>query len=242
MTRTVGIASIALAGLVMAMGCVANRDDAPLIILFNQAPADGCTTSPSKTALARGSGFIDANAPLGYLFTPVVQNTASTRNGSVDDATRFALIEGANIRVEASGPNSDAFLGNLAASNLLEFSQRFSFTVFPDDGLASLGFEILPPQFLASLRSDLGAGEVAEFDVRIELFGRMGGGVMQSNEFIYPVSVCNGCLVNNLGPCDAGLMVTRTGGTCQPLQDGGIVDCCTAAAGGLVCPAQVVMP
>jgi hypothetical protein len=59
---------------------------------------------------------------------------------------------------------------------------------------------------------------------------------MTSDPFNYPLQVCNGWLVGNLGPCPFKNVV-NTGNACNPAQDD-IVDCCTDN-GALICPATV---
>ena len=67
--------------------------------------------------------------------------------------------------------------------------------------------------------------------------GDINGSTITSAPYLYPITVCNDCVVSNLGACPlpSGVDV-RTGNGCNPFQDG-VVDCCTDADNRLVCPA-----
>ncbi|MEM9490247.1 MAG: hypothetical protein AAGC55_13960, partial [Myxococcota bacterium] len=70
-----------------------------MIILFNQAPAEGCTVAAALNADAQGAGLIDTSATFGYFFTPLIQNVAQSISTDADDvAARRAILNGANIR------------------------------------------------------------------------------------------------------------------------------------------------
>ncbi len=237
MRRLFGLTPILLSSALLAIpsGCAPDDDDSSLIMLHNLAPDEGCTTSPNLSETALGSGVIDVNATQGYFFTPLVQNTASTLEGAILVSQRLALVEGVNVKVTfPQGALSDGTISSLNDSNLLEFSQRFSVTVQPDDGLLALSFFALPVQLLAALRGQTGVG--LDANVEVQLFGTMGGSDIESQEFNYPVFICEGCLANYVGTCETAPANPRTGGNCQVLQDG-IVDCCgPSPAGPLTCP------
>lgn len=245
MFRRVGPILIALAT-IAATGCT--DDDASLIILHNQAPRPECDTSPSLTDDVRSSGVIDTSASVGYIFTPLIQNTATSMMGSSNTSQRNAIVEGANISLGLQpGVLSDSAVASLQESNLLNFSQAFRFTVFPDNSLFAASFVILPTALLDQLAPSLSGIGGINVTATIELFGKIGGGDLRSQEFAYPMFVCNGCLVNDLGPCDAVPQgtVVNTGGECQalqdPVKDPFTADCCTRD-GALTCPAVPLGP
>jgi hypothetical protein len=70
------------------------------------------------------------------------------------------------------------------------------------------------------------------------------GDEIEASPFQFPLTVCNDCVVNDLGLCSlvaAGTAV-RQGNACNPFQDGAI-DCCEDdTSGALVCPAAVQGP
>ncbi len=75
------------------------------------------------------------------------------------------------------------------------------------------------------------------------MFGDLDGSDVESDPFIYPVEVCNGCMLIDNGDC-AGLgddfEGAQGGNPCNPLQDVP-VDCCTSG-GDAGLPGTVVPP
>lgn len=222
-------------------GCVNDQSDSPVLILYNKAPGDMCTITGADTGVGIARGFIDAQSWGGYIFTPIVKNFAATTS-AVSMEQRLAFLQGADVRLTLdenvfSAADRSAF----ESAGLTSFSMGFSGVVDPDGGTASLAFEIIPAELLAEMRTILAVGsQRTGVQASIDLFGTMAGGEFQSQTFQYWVDVCNGCTMNNLGSCaDLNGTVYNQGGTCNPLQDTSIVDCCTDDAGGTICPAVV---
>ena len=63
------------------------------------------------------------------------------------------------------------------------------------------------------------------------------GSKMTSDPFSYPVSVCAGCLVENVASCPLATAPANRGNPCNPAQDDPI-DCCLDS-GTLICPPTV---
>ena len=235
------IISAALAsalGFMGAPGCTS--EDATVVILQNQAPTMGCMVSSSSSDAYVPRGFIDAQANAGYFFTPLLRNFA-TSTSTAGEGRRIAFLEGAEIRLDfPAGLLSDAELSDLSSRNLVEFSQPFSAAVSPNGGLTSVVFELIPVPVLQALRGPLPEdGTLASIQATVQVFGKLGGSSITTQEFVYWVDVCDGCAKNQLGDCalvDPSADI-RTGGVCNLLQDG-FVDCCTQA-GEEVCPAAV---
>jgi hypothetical protein len=55
---------------------------------------------------------------------------------------------------------------------------------------------------------------------------------VESEEFVYPIKVCDGCLGRNIGPCPRAPV--NKGNPCNAAQDA-LVDCCQQGA-ELRCP------
>ncbi|MEM9492074.1 MAG: hypothetical protein AAGC55_23205, partial [Myxococcota bacterium] len=111
-------------------------------------------------------------------------------------------------------------LGTLRNSRLIDFSQAFSGTIFPDGGLLALSFFALPQQLLTEIGGKLPVGGITTVTISVELIGTLGDRDLQSQEFVYPIDVCNGCLVGN-----------ALVGACQDLQDPRFAPMTAAAAG-----------
>ena len=208
----------------LATGCVAGNEDSPVAILYNQQPGADCTISSSETGAAIIRGTIDTTSPAGYLLTPVVKNFAETSD-FINVGQRIAYLEGAVIRVNQGG------------SSLADFTTTFGAVVEPDGGSTGLLFELVPQQIIEGLRGSLGPDQRTTLNTTTELFGSLGGSSLETKQFSYTIDVCNGCLINDVGPCSTfSGEVNNEGGKCNPLQDTSLVDCCTEG-GALVCPA-----
>ncbi|MCG8421130.1 MAG: hypothetical protein MJE77_24685 [Proteobacteria bacterium] len=215
MCRTIRLFNILFISALLAVLVGCTSDGSSVIIWYNQAPLvtgdTSCMTEPNFMHPGLSRGRIDTNADSGYLFTPLVQNIASTDGDPLGQGQRRAEIQGANMRLEfADGLFSADDLTSLQERNLVNFSQPFSFSVGPDGGLASLKFTIVPRALLAEMQAKLGAGERTNMNAEIQLFGVLAGGSFESPKFVYPLEVCDGCLIDALGLC---------AGACQTLQD-----------------------
>ena len=216
-----------------ALGCTSDAGTT-LLVTKNTVPGNNCVIEVStSTFIARGR--IDVNAESGYLFTPEVQNIATSAMG---DPERIVIVEGANVDLEFSGSLSAADFD----AGLVSFSVGFAGPVEPNGGTSTFAFDIIPYQLLVDLRDELGAGNRTLVTAKVSVFGTLEGGDVESNTFSYPVDVCNGCLKSVVGECAAlptGFQA-QTGGICQPLQDG-FLECCTNN-GVEICPAIALEP
>ncbi len=217
-------------------GCVDAGET--LRILRNQEPGASCVVPTDEGAAFLSSGLIDVTADSGYLFTPLVESRA------VGDAEtdRRVFLEGAVVRLRfAEDFFDDATLTRLEDDGLSYFTQPFSGSI-ASNGSAALKFEIIPKAVLEEMQSGLAAGEVTRVTAEIEMRGTIDGDDVTSPAYNYPVEVCNGCLNRTIGSCDTiDEEDVQTGGVCQEKQDG-VIDCCTAGDGSLVCPAVASVP
>ena len=235
------LAWMSVALLVLGVGCAPADADGSIQIVTNQATVEMCPpapTQPGNGVLQNGLGFIDTNANFGYVFTPLVVNQASTQNGQFDSSQRRVQLAGANVTIEFQDPGAvpGGIVDSLDSSGLLAASRRFTGSIEPDDGVLSVAFELWSPELHATMLGQLGNARV-DLLATVQLFGTMAGGDVRSQEFDYPITICDGCLVNNLGNCVdlAGMELGVGGGACQALQDGGPATCCTTGDGTLVC-------
>lgn len=212
-----------------AAGCTDN--DESLLILNNIAPGDMCVpqSNPSGTFITSGIidvSITDGNETVGYIMTPVVQSLTQTT--TTTNAPRVTTIEGYNIDISFEDSGSTSF------SNL-SFSRSLGVSIQPNS-FAGFGIEIVPAQLLTDL--NVGPGDARFLSVDVQFFGKLDGGDIESNTFTYPVQVCNGCLISNVGACTdipTGF-VPNEGGECNLYQDFPL-DCCQSDTFGLRCPA-----
>lgn len=218
----------------LASGCVSNDADSGMRILFNAAAGDACLVDGSTDTFI-GSGTIDSASGIGYVFTPVVINDIVTLEGELT-GPKTIYIEGANVDIAFY--DSDTFSASDFQGSLLSFAVPTSGSIGPNGGRSGFAFEIVPPELLAAMHPtivELPSG-VTTLDVRVQMFGTRGGGEITSQTFRYPVQVCAGCLVEDVGACALldPSFEAATGGTCNPAQDA-ILECCDNF---MVCPAM----
>ena len=220
---------ILLAGALSAQ--VACVDAAESIqILQNQVAGEGCVVGTDKSTF-QARGRIDVNATGGYLFTPLVENSAV----SSQSATRRVFVEGANVDIEFPGGefSTDDF-----DAALVSFKKPFSGSIDPGAS-NTFAFEVISKKLLDDMATaGLAEGSPVEVIAKVEIVGTMDGSGLSSNVFSYPIEVCNGCLTNVVGDCTdlPTELEIRTGGTCQTLQDG-VLDCCVKSDETMSCPA-----
>ena len=207
-------------------GCVAGNADANVVILHNSAASASCITDADPEGAFNSSGTIDKAGGTGYIFTPIVQNFAI---GDQNESLRIAFLAGARVDIHfADDAQEEAFAG---VDGLTRFQVPLSGSISPG-GTVGLIFEIVPPQVVA----DLADGDLMLVDIRI--FGEMGGNGFESSNFRYPIEVCEGCTLQNIGSCAQYPSDFMGGGSpngCNLYQDS-YVECCTTGT-SLVCPA-----
>lgn len=213
--------------------CAQDGGDKTILITNNQAaPVDMCLLMPIETGPFRSSGTFDVLAPGGYLMLPQIKNLASSNGGTLT-ANRTFFAEG--FRIALSSPNAETQAAIAAISN---YSIPKGFTVPPDDSLFVSSLQLLPANVISAIAGTVTGNNRVSITAKVELVGKAGGDQVTSNSFDFPIEICRGCLVRDLGPCDmldSTFMPTVKGNSCNPGQDEP-VQCCTAG-GGSVCPA-----
>lgn len=244
MARTLIVGMLAVA----ATACVDDAGDGAVRVIRNQAIGDeSCVVPSTLESTGRSGGFIESTSPVDYVLTPVVRNFASSNSGRLL-AQRIAFIEGAKIDLSFVDPELFSAAELETNASLVKFSSPFSAAVNPDGGTAGVGFTVLPVELLRLIQPKLSATRSrAVVNVRLKLYGTMGGGSFESEPFLYPVTVCDyrigGCVISAQFTCGgllpAGFTI-RKGNACNPYQDGPS-DCCNLG-GGIVCPGYGTEP
>lgn len=222
-----------LAALALTAGltaCVGSDADANIVILRNSALTDMCVATGDPEGAFFSTGVIDVNSTRGYLFSPVVQNFAQDLEGT---SLRIAFVHGARIDIHSADSVRDMVLQASAEPDEVRFQVPLSGSI-DAGGTIGLIFEIVPEDLFEHLVDD----DLLLVDVRI--FGEMGGNSFESATFQYPVEVCDGCLVSNLGLCStiSSDFVPAGGHPCGGLQDAGLECCTDDVSMNLVCPAM----
>ncbi len=232
-------ALVGTAGLALGAGaCVDTNADSGLRIIANSAPGDLCVVDPSALTF-QDDGIIDANSFFGYLFTPIVTNDLVTFGDELT-APKTIYVTHARVDIKFYDPS---FNDLPVDRGLVHFQVATSGSIEPNGGRVGLSFEVVPVDLLAAIGDQLPdpmngvPPSRTTLDVSVQLVGTHGGDEVVSNVFRYPVEVCDGCLVANVGACTLlpEGFEAQTGGVCNTLQDG-VLECCDSS-GALVCPA-----
>jgi hypothetical protein len=233
-----------------AAGC-ADQGGTSIIVLHHVAPADGCTFEAEgdefrSAGIVDGAGVLDdGTAVFGYLAAPVVQNVSDTADGTLE-AERTVILHGARVdltinpRADNTEALDDATIAELNANNALRFTVPFSGSVTPGGGLTTFSFEAIPVITVRRI-----AEAIRDFEDRVlvtityTVFGETTvGGSVESDPFTFPVTVCVGCVFQDLGPCAGLAEGTYAGGnSCNIYQDS-VAQCCENSSGFLTCPAE----
>ncbi len=242
--------AVVLATLVAAAGCAADSGDNALLILANKAPEEGCAFDNSTTGAVFDSGrydvyLLDPQSSSGaFLAAPLVQNLTLVNEASAPEliARRTALMKGVHVSISFTDDTlfPAAEVAALKTAGLLQFDARFAGTIEPNLGTGVFPVEVVPNALLQKIKTVIAAQPTevhVGLIVSLSAYGELGGSTVDSAPFDLPIDICNGCLTQILGPCDAlpESVMPRTGGACDVRQDGA-VDCCTVE-GGYVCPA-----
>jgi hypothetical protein len=234
-TARVFLFGVTLASLLLT---ACTQQGASLVIIQAQLPDQGCAISGMRKTTYLPIGRIDIHSQTGYLFSGIAENLAEPL---MNTTSRSVVLTGAAVNL-----NLDAFM-TIADQSALRDAGELSFTR-PFSGLVDaqattgIGFEIVSIAVIQAVAQTLGpnTGETALIQTHITLNGTISGGGVKSPDFDFPVEVCNGCMINNLGPCPppSGTMPSQ-GYPCgsNDLQDVPI-DCCTNPTGPPTCPAK----
>lgn len=211
--------------------CAADNGDQGILITKAVAPGDNCTFTASSGELFVGHGEIEAGSPSAYRMYPQMQSRITATTGQEDQRT--ILLRGARVDIAFA----DSTLDSLKADGLTKFEQLFSAPLRPG-GITDGAFDLVPAELLKAIRTAKGTGAFrTELITTFSVYGDMSGSEITSQDFQFPVTVCNGCVAHNVGLCSEIPMGTTgaPGNSCNVFQDGS-VDCCALASGELLCP------
>jgi hypothetical protein len=232
----------------LAIGCAAagcTDTSYGVFILRNQIIGADCTVPSGTGTDYRGFGRLDVTNPIpgsnlentGYIFAPAVVNGSTPNNSMPNVHTLF--LNGADVELRADGSMaSNALLGALRGRNLDKRTQHFSGSIAAG-ATAGVGYPLIDAEQTAAIADVLDDFQQVSVVAHTKIFGTLDGTSVTSDPFDYPITVCKGCLVEDLGPCANLTMATtiHKGGACNPLQDA-LLDCCTQD-GAAVCPAVI---
>jgi len=211
-------------------------------ILRNQVLTSGCLIPNGSGTDFVGFGELDVTEPIpgtnfanpGYILAAAVQN-GTTSNATLPNAHIFYAM-GADVELRSNGSSaSEALVTALSVRDLANRTQHFAASI-PPGSTAGVGFPIIDLEQTEALNQILG-GQIVQIIARSKMFGTIDGNSITADPYDFPVTVCLGCLVNDLGLCSS-LSKTATfssGGECNKIQDS-VLDCCTTDTGATQCP------
>lgn len=243
--------SLAVCAVFLLLGC--GQAPGSFIILQSQAPTDGCGATADVTAAYVGDGRLDVsivqpNFDTAYELFPLLENDLpGLTAGQTLDGNRIALT-GFDVELTALGDLSDvpatAALFNFDGQDafhraLLKFNVPWSGTVDSGGGHTATRVRAFQPELATQLRTagELTGTRTITVDIGVRARGTTLNSSLVSDPFHFPISVCSGCLQNNLGACPLRTLPANPGNPCNPAQDS-VIDCCTVN-GVLACPALV---
>lgn len=229
--------------LAAALGaCVADNGDEGIFILKNVAPGDECVFDANESSPFIAHGTWSVLSPSGYRFHPQMRSRITALAGEEDQRT--VITRGARVNIEITDPTlaGQLDLARLQAEGVTRFESLFSAPIAPNGGITDAGFDLMTRRLIdeiAAVRPEIGTGEAVfrtELIATAVVYGDMSGSEVTSQEFRFPVTLCNDCVVNVVGTCPV-TGSPRPGNPCNAFQDG-VVDCCTSD-GDVYCPAPV---
>jgi hypothetical protein len=222
-----------LVPLVLALGACVSHGDEGMVVLNNTAVTGmSCSLTGDPTQPFNPAGIINAQSPQGYLVTPLVESLISPpTQDTISTAQRTIILQGARVHLAIPSGSTTVTLDPAEA----DFMALFSGSV-PPQGTANVAFELVPESVLQKVAA-LGFSPPVHVEVvaTVTMFGTLSGDKIDGQPWQYPVTICNDCVLNDIGVCGGGAGA-NLGNPCNMFQDG-VVDCCEGA-NGLVCPAQ----
>ncbi|MBK8479745.1 MAG: hypothetical protein IPL40_00995 [Proteobacteria bacterium] len=233
------------AALASVSACVGERS---FYIAQNQLPersGGSCVIPATRSSVYRGSGVLDVRAAqlglpairAGYRLYPLLVNDLLPTKNNDDQPERNAiLVKGFDVELDL-GPWS----GVGVPEELTTFSVPFGKRMEPGaeagtavDIISGTLARLMAPIVAATPdTATLRSGPIVTATVRA--YGDHNGSRVTSYDFVYPVTLCSGCLVQELTDCPAaGVEAALQPSLCGDPQDGP-VSCCRHPTLGFTC-------
>ena len=219
-------------------------------ILQNQVEKEGCVITTDVSPY-RAMGHLDVrvlrkDAIGAYLAMPLVQNDLPEDPGSVAQQNRIDL-RGFIVDIQAIGPPPTKvaeLLENLelVKPSLLHFREPASGSIGPAGDRRATSVVVIGAELarLIQATGDLKSVPYVQLGARIRAVGNRATGEIESDPFLFPIRVCDGCLIARTESCPFTSAPTNPGTACNVAQDA-YVDCCTMGD-SLICPPPVAAP
>lgn len=211
-------------GLAMGLsGCI--EDDRSFFIRQNQVPQTGCVVNTTTTEyLPRGT--LDVSMGIGYRLYPLLENNLKTSKTTDGEPERNSL--------HITGFEVDIDLGEIPGefpSDLTSFWEPASGQLDPGGKLASVA-NVISDRLTKMLNIPKGIKPLVL--ISIKAVAKRSGSDKDSSTFVFPIDLCNGCLVDWRTTCPATTDKTVKKNYCGRPQDQPVT-CCTDPATGTKC-------
>jgi hypothetical protein len=232
-----------------AAGC---GEENRFFIVQNQVPDEGCVVAGQRSTAYRGEGVLDVSLigetqTHAYRLFPLLQNDLPSAGSKGAPQPNRLTVKGFRVRVGLGAdapPAARQLFDVMAADELgrryLSYDEPWSGTLEPGGSTVSAGVTAVPGEIARRLRASGLFQDLPQLHLMatVRAVGARQAGDLDTPEFHYPITVCDGCLVAFAGACP---IATRQfpGNACNVAQDEP-VDCCLE--GGIPrCPAPVKM-
>jgi hypothetical protein len=217
-------------------------------IVQNQVEKEGCRIDTDRTVY-RPVGQMDVRlvqpgASAGYVVFPLLQNDLPEEESGPQQ--NRIVLKSFIVDLEpitSLPPGLAALFEDIEANDpsLLHFREATSGSVGPGGDLIAGSVVAISAELARRIRDvgELKTISSAQLGARIRAVGSRGTGDIESDEFFYPIEICDGCLIARVDSCPF-TSAPNMGNACNVAQDG-IVDCCTMGS-TLLCPPPVATP
>ncbi|MBN2724229.1 MAG: hypothetical protein JXR95_09180 [Deltaproteobacteria bacterium] len=201
--------------MMISSGCAENSSS--LVIVQNQSPETSCTASNTVADNFISHGILDLGAAR-YNITPQYYGWFVIENNLTSTIESHG-IELNNVEIkEAHIDLSLAQAGGTLGSDITQFAD-YTFVTIPPGETRSVQVNLIPPN--VAQRLTISSGQFIEVFAKVQLIGERGGTEIVTNSINFPVTLCYGCLVENIGPCDTATFpeIIEQGHSCNMSQD-----------------------
>ena len=224
--RTIA-ATLTLGLAVLATGCI---DEARVFyIRQNQVPSTGCQVA-TATTVYNPMGQLDVAVGMGYMLYPLLENALTSSASGDGEPERNALtLKGFDVEIDLQGMENAGGMGSVDADKL-KFWVPASGYLPPGGKLA--GIIKVIPDWLADIMSrgpikpQKPPGGWPVVYVIVTAVAAKTGSEVESSTFVYPIEICNECLVDKRKVCpDTDKDKTVLANYCGLPQDSAITCC-----------------
>jgi hypothetical protein len=191
--------------LTLGAGCVA--DDASFYIKGMRMAGAKCVVPAPGGSDFVGTGALDVFAKVGYVAFAEVLNHYISSTGAQPGEPEKNLLQLRAFKIEL---DTTQVPGQYPASEL-NTTFHTSGTLSPAGGAMVVGMQIVTDKLAGILATTMPQGVTAMLGTKVKAVAMHAGTEVESGEFLFPIELCNGCLVDFLKnkPCPTSTDTTE---------------------------------